>query len=77
MSDIEDLELFSIYQAIDEQRRILRKLEALHRRRDNLLQELKEQVQKIPIYTSEVPQAFEWRWAGSAPSTPHHRNSEK
>jgi hypothetical protein len=70
MSDIEDLELFSIYQAIEEQRRILRKLDAVHRRRDKLLQELREQVRKIPIYTSEVPQAFEWKWPST--STSHH-----
>lgn len=61
MSYIDDIDLFSIYQVIDENRRVLQKFEAVRRQRDNLLTELKDRIHNIPIYDCSSSQAFEWR----------------
>jgi hypothetical protein len=61
MSDIDNIDLFSIYQVIDENRRVLQKFEAVRRQRDILLTELKDRIRNIPVYDCSASQAFEWR----------------
>lgn len=61
MSESDNIDLFSIYQAIDENRKVLQKFEAVRRRRDNLLMELKDRIHNIPVYDCSSSQAFEWR----------------
>lgn len=61
MSGIDNMDLFSIYQAIDENQKVLQKFEIVRRQRDNLLQELKDRVHNIPVYDCPSMQTFEWK----------------
>lgn len=61
MSESDNIDLFSIYQAIDENRKVLQKFEAVRRQRNNLLTELKDRIHNIPVYDCSISQAFEWK----------------